>query len=301
MTKYLPWLQNLSQMAVKSLKNTHQQSLTVPKWLILTGKTLQALSSDLAARFAAKMFITPIAYPVPLREENMMKMASSKPFPLKAFKETVTVYEYGKSPKKALLVHGWSGRGTQLFKIADALLAAGYMTISFDAPAHGQSPGKQTMMPHFIAACHELADAYGGFDVAIGHSLGGMSLLNAVKDGLSLRKLVVIGTGDSITEITLEFVRELGMKERVAHKMKAYFDRNHHGDLDELSASRAAKEVKVPTLVIHDTDDRDVKVHCAYRIAENLKNHQLYITEKLGHRKILGNPGVIQKIINFIA
>jgi alpha-beta hydrolase superfamily lysophospholipase len=51
--------------------------------------------------------------------------------------------------KKILLVHGWSGRGTQLFKIADELLKQGYSTISFDAPAHGKSPGK-TIMVDFI-------------------------------------------------------------------------------------------------------------------------------------------------------
>jgi esterase/lipase len=43
------------------------------------------------------------------------------------------VYQYGQSDKKVLLVHGWSGRGTQLVKIADALLKSGYSTISFDA------------------------------------------------------------------------------------------------------------------------------------------------------------------------
>lgn len=287
-------------MPQKTLKRTHQQSLIVPKWVVMTGKTLQFISPTLAARFAAKMFITPISYPLPPREEKMRKEAVSKFLKLKKFEETITVYEYGKATKKALLVHGWSGRGTQLFKIAEALLKNGYMTVSFDAPAHGQSPGRQTMMPHFIAACHELAECYQGFDIAIGHSLGGMSLLNAVKEGLNLRKLVVMGTGDSITEITLDFVRELGMKETVAREMKAYFDHNHHEDLDELSASRAAQYVKIPTLVIHDCDDRDVKVHCAYRIAENLVRHELFVTKKLGHRRILSHPEVIEKIINFV-
>jgi hypothetical protein len=42
------------------------------------------------------------------------------------------------------------GRGTQLFKIADELLKQGYSTISFDAPAHGKSPGKTTIMVDFI-------------------------------------------------------------------------------------------------------------------------------------------------------
>jgi alpha-beta hydrolase superfamily lysophospholipase len=82
--------------------------------------------------------------------------------------------------KRVLLVHGWSGRGTQLFKIADELLKQGYSTISFDAPAHGKSPGKTTIMVDFITTI-EINKQFGPFDAAIGHSLGGMSVLNAKK------------------------------------------------------------------------------------------------------------------------
>jgi hypothetical protein len=39
-------------------------------------------------------------------------------------KKEIVVYEYGYSQKK-VLVHGWSGEGTQLFKIADELVNKG--------------------------------------------------------------------------------------------------------------------------------------------------------------------------------
>lgn len=45
------------------------------------------------------------------------------------------------------MVHGWSGRGTQMSKIAEALVEQGYRIISFDAPAHGKADGKISMMP----------------------------------------------------------------------------------------------------------------------------------------------------------
>lgn len=97
-------------------------------------------------------------------------------------------YEYGKSDRKVLLVHGWSGRGTQLFKIADELLDNGYSVVSFDAPAHGKSKGNTTIMSEFIASILEIEKQYGPFEFAIGHSLGGMSVLNAIKDGLKVKK-----------------------------------------------------------------------------------------------------------------
>ena len=69
------------------------------------------------------------------------------------------------------MVHGWSGRGTQLYAIADKLLENGFMTISFDGPAHGQSSGKTTMMPEFMETCLEIDKKYGPFEIGIGHSL----------------------------------------------------------------------------------------------------------------------------------
>ncbi|MBA4134338.1 MAG: alpha/beta hydrolase, partial [Flavobacterium sp.] len=42
-----------------------------------------------------------------------------------SLKKEITIYEYGEGEKKVLLVHGWSGRGTQLVKIADELVKMG--------------------------------------------------------------------------------------------------------------------------------------------------------------------------------
>ena len=33
---------------------------------------------------------------------------------IESLNKTVVIYRYGKGDKKILLVHGWSGRGTQL-------------------------------------------------------------------------------------------------------------------------------------------------------------------------------------------
>lgn len=115
-------------------------------------------------------------------------------------------------------MHGWSGRATQMPDLAEALANLDYKIISFDAPGHGKAPGKMSMMPYFIESIQHLEKTYGPFDAAVGHSLGGMSLLKAVKDGLQLNKLVIIGTANSITHITREFARNLKLNEKVAKR-----------------------------------------------------------------------------------
>ena len=90
------------------------------------------------------------------------------------------------------------------------------------------------------------------------------------------------------------------LNDKVAKKMKSYFDSKFGEDMDNYSGAFSAEAVKIPTLVIHDKDDVDVHVSSAYEIAKNLDDSQLLITEGLGHRKILGDSKVINKITTFI-
>ncbi|MBI6120504.1 alpha/beta fold hydrolase [Salegentibacter maritimus] len=277
------------------------QRLLVPNYIRYTGSLLSKLSPLAASRFAAQLFLTPFKYKLPEREKNMDELSNQYRISIPKTQREIVVYEFGESSKKILLVHGWSGRGTQLAKIAEALKAKGYSTVSFDAPAHGKAPGRKSMMLDFIDAIHLLDKKYGRFDAVIGHSLGGMATLRAVKEGLDTKKLVIIGTANSITHITREFARNLKMNRKVADKMKAHFDKKFDIDLDSYSGAISAKEVKTPSLVVHDENDVDVEISSAHDIYEALENSELYITKGLGHRRILGDPKVINKITTFIA
>ncbi|WP_291248844.1 alpha/beta hydrolase [Flavobacterium sp.] len=217
-----------------------------------------------------------------------------------AINKEVVLYQYGKSENKILLVHGWSGRGTQLFKIADELLKVGYSTISFDAPAHGKSPGKTTIMLDFIAVILEIDKQFGPFEAAIGHSLGGMSVLNAIKKGLKVNKAVVIGSGDIVKDIMDDFVAKLKLKPSISTRLRLLFEKKYKEDMDNYSAHLAAKQTTIPVLVIHDNHDLEVPVTAGLHIHKYLKNGTLFLTNGLGHRKILGNPKVIEKTVQFI-
>ncbi len=287
-------------MAKKHSHKKPVQVLLTPKYILATGKILTLISPFLASRFAARLFLSPFKYKLPKREKDMDENSIQEKVIVPSIKREIVVYSYGASPKKVLLVHGWSGRGTQLALIAKSLVENGYSVVSFDAPAHGKAPGKISMMPFFIESIHHLEKTFGPFEAAIGHSLGGMSLLRAVKDGFKIKKLVIIGTANSITHITKEFARNMKLNEKVAGKMKSYFDERYEEDMDNYSGAFSAKNVKIPTLVIHDEDDVDVHISSAYEIAENLENSQLFITKGLGHRKILGDHEVINKTTTFI-
>lgn len=282
-------------MKAKKPKDTQ-----IPKAILYAVKITQFFSVGLVTKLASKIFTTPIKYKTPNRELMMDQNTNQETVFIPKINKKIVVYHYGNSSKKVLLVHGWSGRGTQLVKFADELIKKGYSTISFDAPAHGKSETKTTLMPEFIASILELEKLYGPFEFAIGHSLGGMALLNSVKQGLQLKKLIVIGSGDKIEDILTEYVKKLKLKPIVANKMSALFEKRFGEPMQNYAAHLAAKQVNIPTLVIHDENDYEVPIFCGKNILKYLPNGEMYITQKLGHRKILGDTNVINKALDFI-
>ena len=285
---------------MSDIKKQHRESMKIPKPILVTAKILEMTSPRLASKFAMKLFTTPVRFRLPKREEEMDSKSRQEEIEIPSLEKKINVYHYGESERKALLVHGWSGRGTQLHSIADKLLKNGYSTISFDAPAHGKSPGKTSDMTEFVAAILELEKQYGPFEYAVGHSLGAMSVLNAIKRGLNVKKAVVIGSGDVIKDIMDDFTAKLGMNIATGKLMIRSFEKKFGQTINTYSAYIAAKEVSCPVLVIHDENDADVPVSAAYHIAKYLANAEVMITEGLGHRKILGDSKVIKKIIQFL-
>ncbi len=281
-------------------KSTLKNSQEVPKFIIYTAGLLEKLSLRMTVLFAAKLFTTPIKHKMPRREFAMNKNSLQSVLNVPEIKKDIVVYELGTAAKKVLLVHGWSGRGTQLFKIAETAVAQGFSTVSFDAPAHGKSAGNSSIMLEFIESIKEIDKKFGPFEAAIGHSLGGMALFNAVKDGLKIKSLVTIGSGDVVKDIIDEFISKIKLKASTGLLLSQHFEKKYGKTMNSFSAYLSAQEVSIPVLVIHDENDADVPLSASVHIHNHLKNGSLYITKKLGHRKILGDDKVIAKTIDFI-
>ena len=292
----------LKQIKLPEKKTTsrNHNSFEIPRSVIFFGKILQFFSKDLTVLFAGKIFSTPVKIAAPDRELAMRNSAKKETIHIPGCKSEVQMYIYGYSKKKVLMVHGWAGRGTQLFQIADKVLENRMMVVSFDGPAHGLSSGKRTNMLEFQETIHEINKKYGPFDAAIGHSFGGMSLINAVADGLKVEKLVTIGADNSIPEIFRYSVKKLELKPVIAEKMEELFDKKYKTKLDSLSSEHKAEKINIPTLVIHDSEDKYVNVSSAVSIRHKLKNGELLMTNGLGHHKIFKDNFVIQRIIDYI-
>ncbi|MBO2447509.1 alpha/beta fold hydrolase [Actinomadura barringtoniae] len=90
------------------------------------------------------------------------------------------VHELGEGDKVALLVHGIMASHGTWCRVAPLLVGRGYRVVMPDLRGHGDSPHTAEYSPELFAG--DLADSLPtGADVAIGHSLGALSLSLAVE------------------------------------------------------------------------------------------------------------------------
>lgn len=274
--------------------------LEVPSYIKNTSRVLAAVNKKIAAAFALKLFETPLKFKLPKREQKMFEVSHKSRLVLPECKKEIVVYENKFGPKKVLLVHGWNGRGTQLVSIAKMFKELNYTIVSFDAPGHGKSPKTTTNMKDFIEAINVLAHKYDGFDIIVGHSLGGMSIINSLARGVEAEKAVIIGSGNKTEDITRDFLQSIGMNQKIVPILIGLFEHKYHDVMRNYDVAPRAEKVAIPVLVLHDKNDIDVPYKAAEEICRNLPNGTLVLTEGLGHRKILGDEHVIKTIEKFV-
>lgn len=275
-------------------------SLQIPKAVQVVMRITYFISKRLALYLASKLFMKPISYKTPKREKGMEESAQKKTLKINSIDKEIHILSYGFSDKKVLLVHGWSGRSTQLFMIANKLLEKGFMTISFDAPAHGKSTGKTTELLEYLETIKAIHDEFGPFEAAIGHSFGAMAIVNTQAEIACFNKIVTIGSGDKTSDILQNFSTNLGLSKKFGIKLIRYFEKKWKLKVDDYATSKAAEKVKIPVLIVHDSMEGDVNVSCAINIRQNLEKGTLFVTSGLGHTKILRDKEVTNKIVDFI-
>ena len=260
---------------------------------------LCTISKPLATKFALKLFFTPLKFSTPKRELNSRECAIQHK--LSTTKSKFTLFEWPGPGPKVILVHGWSGRATQFFKIVESLKKNGYHTFAIEAPAHGESSQKKTHMLEFVDCMEVAQQGYGPFDLAIGHSLGGMAIFNAMKRNLSSSKVIVIGTPSNIRNVVQDFCDKVHASSAVGNSIIRNIESRYSLKVEDASTDTLANIYNPTGLIIHDKHDQDISDSNAMDLAKSWSRAELMLTEGLGHRKVLMDNEVIKKIIHFLS
>ena len=276
-----------------------QQGIVLPKAFLMTLKVLEFFNPYLGMRFAAFFFSKPFRYKRPKREIPVLSSADRSNHFLHNIQKTVCCYRWKGSGPKILLVHGWSGRATQFSVIIEKLQEMDYDIYAFDAVAHGSSRGVTTNMPELIDSLKELTQKWEP-EILLAHSGGGFSSVYVAAQIPEIKKMILISPFDKVTDVFEKYFQMARLGEKARELMYSYFTRVTQKEVKDFSAAKVAVSVKAKVLIIHDKNDREVDVQDANSIAKKLKNGSLLITNNLGHRRILRDEKVIEKIIEFL-
>lgn len=259
-------------------------------------RVVGALAPAVAARFARKLLMTPQRH----REKDFERAARATAEPI-TFRFGLSGLRWGDRGPVVLAMHGWSGRPTQFAAFVEPLLAAGRQVIALDAPAHGRSPGSEAHVFSFVEALLEAGAEIRGLESVVGHSMGGAAALYAAHLGLPVRRVVTIGAPAALRRVLQRFAQWVALPGPAADAFLDAVNRHVGVDADEMDVARFAGRLPFEGLVVHDRDDREVPFAEAEALAAAWPAARTLLTRGLGHNRILGDAGVVDAGVRFLA
>ena len=261
-----------------------------------SAKYLSWIFPSWVAQRAEDMFLTPARVPRPESEKTWYETAR------KSIKSGgIAAFEWGSTEGPLIvLIHGWSGRGTQMGAFAEPLVKRGYRVIAFDGPAHGESEGLQTNVGEYANFLIRMQQELGVFKAIIAHSFGAGCSVFAVARGLKVEKLVLIAGPSRYDAVVGQFLKFIGLSPKAQNYFFANLAKKVGMKAQDLNVGLIGAQLKTPAMVIHDREDKEVLFNSAKEIKEAWPHVVLVETKGLGHRRILKDPAVIQAAVEFI-
>ncbi|MFC8491285.1 alpha/beta fold hydrolase [Streptomyces sp. NPDC057235] len=257
-----------------------------------------------AGRLAFHLFVRPLGRARPKPEEREI-MAAARVGRLRVRGKDVVTYAWGDGRRPVLLVHGWSSRASRFGALAEALLARGYSPVAFDAPGHGDSPGRASNIVEYREVIRELHARHGDFDAVVAHSFGVLASLFALRDGVRTTRFAGLGAVGSFAFLMEGFRDRLGVDERVVRALRAHVERRvapgEPGIWHRFEADHAPERLGAPLLLLHDEDDDMVPpAQSRLLVRAHGDRARLVVTRGLGHRRILRDPDVVARTVEFV-
>jgi pimeloyl-ACP methyl ester carboxylesterase len=213
-------------------------------------------------------------------------------------------YQWGDtSHPKVLLVHGWSTTSRSMTHFIDILLKQNYQVISYDALRHGESTGSFSDLASWADSLQAVMQHIGQVECIVAHSFGGAAVTVASKLGLETKKLVLVAPIHDISSVADNFAKHLHIPMNIVKEMRSYTwkqNKKHFSKYGSNWHDIVISDFHVPTLLFHDKQDKEIGIEHSKQICKMWPWARLVTTEGLGHRSILDDDEVAEKMLEFI-
>jgi pimeloyl-ACP methyl ester carboxylesterase len=245
-----------------------------------------------------KKWETPQHFPMPEIELHASKSAVPDYVTFDDIK--IRIWSWGSGPSVVFL-HGWAGRGTQVYAYINQLNNAGFRVVGIDLPGHGQSTGKSVNYTHMTKVVASVLQNTDNLHSIITHSFGGLLFAAVYNNLLPLKKIVFICPPASF-ETPLNFLRNTlpfsaKINEEITHTVRGSYTNDQ---FERLSTVKNVARITQPVLILHDKDDHIVPFSDGEEVAKAAKNCVFRVSNGLGHRKILHDKDTVNDIVRFI-
>lgn len=237
---------------------------------------------------------------VPLTAAETAALAGAAEPPLRHEGLRLARWTLGTGPR-VVLVHGWNSRGAHLLALAGALVDAGFSATLFDLPGHGDSTGHAASVVHAGRALRAVMTAAGEVHGVIGHSMGSAAALLAFAHGLTVQRSVHLAGPSSLSPMVKGLAQAQGLGPADAAAFAGWVEGFIGQPIAQVDLPRLQHGLRHPGLIVHDTDDRTVPVAASQALHAAWPGSQLDTVTGLGHRRLLGDPGVIARSVAFLA
>lgn len=257
---------------------------------------LGVVAPPLAARLARTLYFRPNRLTARQAERDVL--AQGTRFVVEDDGVQVVGRSWGRGPV-IVLVHGWSGHLGQLTPFVDSLVERGFQVVGFDWPGHGDSHGDLSSLLHATRVLKALQQLFGPFHAVLAHSFGAAATVYACSTGLQVGRLAFHAPVARLDR----YIDAYSSAMRFSAQQRTDFIASCETWLKQPFATfeplQAATKVKVPTLVLHSADDREVALEDGIQLAVAL-NGELRRKEGLGHRKLLRDADCVAETVAFL-
>lgn len=251
-----------------------------------------------AGKRGFELFCTPFNQRLKKHEFTFLEPAIQPPVEYEGKK--IQLYKWGSGSRHILLLHGWKSNSFRWRPLIQSFEGNDVTIYAFDAPAHGLSQGKMLNLILYKNVLTQVLKNLPKMDLAVGHSFGALAIIYALFENpkVAIHKAVIMGAPGEVTDFFDYFKAYLSLNTKAIAAIEKYFIHTIGFSPAYFSSKKMSAQIKLPALIIHDTNDVEAPYHHAENLHRVWENSRLFTTNGLGHK--LKSQEVYKEIVDFL-